>query len=93
MITATYTTSSVFYLPQWMKPEEIRDRWVKYDTLYVLMMNDLMYEIKPHISATDSDSDFKYPEDTVSDTEEMEEEDWEDIEQSLPDEGDFTNND
>ena len=78
-ITATYTVCSDFYLPPWMKKEDIKEYWVRYNVLHVEMKTGKTYSIQPYCSATDAD--FKYPDFKMDDGELTQEldEDTEDV--------------
>lgn len=74
-ITATYVLNSDFYLPPWLKEEDIAEKWVKYDSLHIETKDGKHYVIPPYASATECD-DFKYPDnDLDEEDEDIEEED------------------
>ena len=91
-ITAIYTISSEFYLPPWIKEENIAEKWVKYDYLHILTTDGKHYVIPAYISAVENE-DFKYPDgDLEEDEEELEEdEELEDYYKISPD--DFSRED
>ena len=77
-ITATYTVCSDFYLPPWMKKEDIKEYWVRYNVLHVEMKTGKTYSIQPYCSA--ADADFKYPDSKMDDDGELTQELDEDTE-------------
>lgn len=76
-ITACYTVCSDFYLPPWLKEEDIAEKWIKYDHLFVKTKDGKVYEIPPYCSADDNDLDLKYPDSTEEEEEEVDDEDIE----------------
>lgn len=84
-ITATYIRSSEFYLPSWLKEEDIAEKWVKHDELHVETKDGKHYIIPPYFSACEC-TDYKYPDgELVEEDEEVDEEEMEDIITSSPD--------
>ena len=79
-ITATYSVSSDFILPTWIKPSDIKEYYIKYDVLHLTLQDGRSYEVQPYSSATGDD--LKRP-----DHEEKDDEcDWYDPEE-VEDEG------
>lgn len=79
-ITAYYTRSSEFYLPPWLKEEDIAEKWVKWDILHVETKDGKHYEIPPYCAASECE-DYKYPDaDLDEDEEEIEVDEDEDEE-------------
>ena len=68
-IVATYEVCSTFFLPTWMKREDIEEYFIKYDRLHITLKNGKEYTIDPRWSATESD--LKRPDEVEEETEEL----------------------
>ncbi len=66
---ATYNVCSTFYIPLWLKREDIDSYYIKYDNLFITLKDGRCFKIKPKYSATDAD--FEHPDTEKEDTEEI----------------------
>ena len=76
-IVATYNVCSTFFIPTWMKCEDMDFYDIRYDRLYVTMKDGKEYIIEARWSA--HEADFKHPDEEEKGLEELDEDEVEDM--------------
>lgn len=66
-ITATYNVSSDFVLPTWIKADDIKEYFIKYDLLHLTLKDGRKFEIEPYQRACEDD--YKWPDKEEKDDE------------------------
>lgn len=71
VVRAHYSFYSTFVVPEGvdLKGEEVKEWWVKWDTLYIEMKDGTQYQVIPEYSA--KDNDMKYPYDEAIEEEDI----------------------
>ena len=75
VIQAEYTLYSTFVVPEWIDlddRDQVEKWWIKWDTMYIEMVDGREIEVKPYIAAEDC-ADYKRPDDTLLNEEEIDE--------------------
>lgn len=63
---------STFVLPSWIKRQDIKDHWVKWNKLFIELNDGRQYEINPVFDANDDVDGWKNPINKDEDFEEEE---------------------
>ena len=75
VIHAVYKVYSTFVIPEGIDlddKEQVSKWWIKWDTMYIEMVDGREFKVRPYIIAGDS-NDYKRPDDTMLNEEEVDE--------------------
>lgn len=80
IVQATYVTSSEFVTPKGidLKSEDVKDWWIRWDTLRIEMKDGRIFVVQPRFPVTECNDFVKFPTSAKIAEDEIDEDDYDD---------------